>query len=532
MLPDRIEKQSRFAERYNKIFSSQVVKEKVRPVVEKALGGTLRLFVQKVYNGSYFTGNDERSLSITATMPNGTTMKLMNNTVQKMEAYLSRFKEIRQFQTSINSPYQASIRVFFTKEAERTGFPYQLKSNVISQALQIGGGSWSVYGLEDQGFSNNVSETAGNMRIKLSGYNYDDLYMHADSLKNKLLATSRRIKEVLINSQFSWYKDDYVEYLFNLDLQRLAAENISPSELYASISPVFTRNMNSGYVVNREGVENIIISSIQSREYDLWNLANMGRTTNGKYFKTGELATIQKGQTPQNIVKENQQYLLFLQYDYIGSYQQANRILKDLLKEFNENLPLGYAAASEGQGYYWTQKDNNQYLLIALIILIIFFMTSILFNSLKQPLAIIFIVPVSFIGVFLTFYLFKLNFDQGGFASFVLLCAITVNSGIYIINEYNRIKAAKPAMKPVKAYIKAWNIKIFPIFLTIISTILGFLPFMTGLAREGFWFPLAAGTIGGLIMSLVGIFVFLPMVMRLGRRPSGFRDLNPESSSG
>lgn len=67
-------------------------------------------------------------------------------------------------------------------------------------------------------------------------------------------------------------------------------------------------------------------------------------------------------------------------------------------------------------------KDNKQYLLLLIVIGIIFFITSILFNSLKQPLAIIFVIPVSYIGVFLTFYWFKLNFDQGGFASFVLLC--------------------------------------------------------------------------------------------------------------
>jgi multidrug efflux pump subunit AcrB len=50
-----------------------------------------------------------------------------------------------------------------------------------------------------------------------------------------------------------------------------------------------------------------------------------------------------------------------------------------------------------------------------------------------------------------------------------------------------------------------------PIFLTISSTLLGFIPFMVGEGKEAFWFPLAAGTMGGLIMSFVGIFFYLPM---------------------
>ena len=48
-------------------------------------------------------------------------------------------------------------------------------------------------------------------------------------------------------------------------------------------------------------------------------------------------------------------------------------------------------------------------------------------------------------------------------------------------------------------------------FLTVISTILGFILFMLGTDKEAFWFPLAAGTIGGLIMSILGIFFYLPI---------------------
>ena len=43
-------------------------------------------------------------------------------------------------------------------------------------------------------------------------------------------------------------------------------------------------------------------------------------------------------------------------------------------------------------------------------------------------------------------------------------------------------------------------------------TILGFIPFMVGAEKEGFWFPLAAGTIGGLVMSVIGVFIFLPVL--------------------
>ena len=83
------------------------------------------------------------------------------------------------------------------------------------------------------------------------------------------------------------------------------------------------------------------------------------------------------------------------------------------------------------------EDDISKYLLLLIIIVVIFVICSILFNSLKQPLIIISIIPVSFIGLFLTFYIFNLGFDQGGFAAFILSCGFTVNSAIYLMDEYN-----------------------------------------------------------------------------------------------
>ncbi len=536
MLPDKIKieekeytpTQEKLAERYNKIVTSEFYKEKFKPILDKALGGSLRLFVEKVYEGSYFSRNEEVVLQITASMPNGTTIEQMNHLIGRMETYLSSYNEIRQFQTNIWSARQARISVHFTKESERSGFPYTLKSRVISKALELGGGSWGVYGLMDQGFNNDVRENAGSFRIVMHGYNYDELFGWAEILKDSLL-NYRRIKEVNINSEFSWWKDDYQEFFFDLDLARIAQENILPVHLYASTYPILASGYPTGSILYEKERENLKLYSRQSYEYDIWNLLNTTHLVNDKPYKLSDLASVNKGQMPQNVAKENQQYRLCLQYDYIGAHNQGERIQERILKGFNKHLPMGYTAQKEGYNWFWGKKDKKQYLLLLLIIVIIFFTTSILFNSLKQPLAVICVIPISYIGVFLTFYWFKLSFDQGGFASFVLLCGITVNASIYILNEYRQLRTKKPLMPPYRAYLKAWNAKIVPIFLTVVSTILGFIPFMVGSTKEGFWFPLAAGTIGGLTMSVIGIFFYLP-IFTLGKKDFPVREKKPKRS--
>ncbi|EEZ22444.1 hypothetical protein HMPREF0105_1641 [Bacteroides sp. 3_1_33FAA] len=511
MLPEKMEGEGKWVEYYNKVFDNSTFKDKVKPVINKALGGSLRLFAEKVYEGSYFNRDEgEVVLSVYATLPNGSTLEQMNVLIKRMETYLSDFKEIRQFQTYIYNARQANIQIYFTKENQRSGFPYTLKANIISKALTLGGGSWSVYGLQDQGFSNDVRESAGSFRVKLYGYNYDELSYWTERLKEKLLL-HRRIKEVTVNSEFSWWKDDYSEFYLDLDKLRMAKENVTATQLFTALRPVFGRDIYCGNVLFDNQTEQLKLSSLQGQQYDVWGLVNIPFFINGRSYKLADFATVQKGQSPQKVAKENQQYRLCLQYEYIGSSEQGKKLLKKDLEEFNKVLPMGYTAENDQDYWSWNKKDNKQYALLLIVIAIIFFTTSILFNSLKQPLAIIFVIPISYIGVFLTFYLFGLNFDQGGFASFVLLCGITVNASIYILNEYNAIRKRYPLLLPARAFTKAWNSKILPIFLTVVSTILGFIPFMVGDGKEAFWFPLAAGTIGGLVMSILGIFLFLPI---------------------
>ena len=128
-----------------------------------------------------------------------------------------------------------------------------------------------------------------------------------------------------------------------------------------------------------------------------------------------------------------------------------------------------------------------------------------------------------FIGRWIRFLLYSQNmFCKKAFRSGVkitrvwarvwflcLLCGITVNASIYILNEYNSIRKRYPCLSPLRAYVKAWNTKVIPIFLTVVSTILGFIPFMIGAEKEGFWFPLAAGTIRRLLPDVSARICFI-----------------------
>jgi len=67
--------------------------------------------------------------------------------------------------------------------------------------------------------------------------------------------------------------------------------------------------------------------------------------------------------------------------------------------------------------------------------------------------------------------------------------------------------------RQIRDYVKAFNHKIVPITLTIISTILGLVPFLFDGTSEVFWFAFAIGTISGLLFSVISVIFYLPVFL-------------------
>ena len=302
------------------------------------------------------------------------------------------------------------------------------------------------------------------------------------------------------------------EYRFILDKEKLTLYKSNPSKIFNELKSL-TLSKESDISLNINGKYTPIrLESNNSKQFDLWKITNNPLDSLNTPIVLKNIASVFKEREEENIYKENQEYIRLVQFQYTGSAKLGTNFLKEKLKELKEKLPLGYQFEnSQNKWFLSNDKNNNYSFLIILIIGIIYFVCAILFESLKQPFIILSVIPISFIGVFLTFYLFDFNFDQGGLASFILLSGITVNASIFIINDFNKLKKESPFENSLRLYIQAFKQKIFPIIITIFSTILGFIPFIKDGQNEVFWFALGAGTIGGLLFSLVGILIYLPL---------------------
>ncbi|MBA0884899.1 efflux RND transporter permease subunit [Flavobacterium undicola] len=509
LLPKTMDGDGFLEKTYNSTIGDEWFYNEIKPLLEKIVGGSLRLFTENVYENSHYTDPERTTLRVTGSMPEGCTIEQLNEVIIKMENYISSFKEVEMFETRITSYNNSNISIYFKKENEFGGFPFKLKSLLESKAISLGGLDWSVSGV-GQGFSNALGSDYKSNRIELEGYNYDQLYAYAELLKSQLIEnSSSRIKEVDITSGGSWGNSNSQEYYLDFDAKKMALAAVSQGSLYDYLKKQTHSGGVTSFVHNNE-LQQVKLVSDQYQKMNVWDLKHIPIVIGNNQYKLDQMASIEKKNSGNSIAKNNQQYHLTVEYNFIGTEPLAKKVREDNIIELESKLPIGYRVF-ENSNEGWDKKDKQQYYFIFVVILIIFFICSILLESLKQPFVIISMIPISFIGVFLTFYLFEFNFDQGGYASFILLCGISVNAALYIINDYNNFKRQYPLRNSQLMYFKAFNYKIIPVMLTILSTMVGLIPFVWGGQNEAFWFSFAAGSIGGLLFSLLGIFIYLPV---------------------
>jgi multidrug efflux pump subunit AcrB len=452
-------------------------------------------------------------LTVKMSMPDGATLEQMNKVFLEWENFLAGYKEVERFISTVRGIDNSTIEIFFTEEAEMSIFPYVLKQKLETKAIETGGADTGIYGV-GRGFNNSLGEGYKSCRIELKGYNYDQLVMYARNLKDSLLVNPR-IQEVIVQTGSSWRGKPKYEFVMQLAPQKLAANSSSIQNVYNNLAFYSPEDINAGYHYTKNEAIPIVIREENKTNGSIWNFNNNILVANKDFLRLKDVGSIQKERTGSLIRKKNQQYSINVEYDFIGPYQLSNNVMEQNIEKLGKELPLGYSVANSNNYGLWNRSEKTQYGLLVLVIGVIYFICAILLESLTQPLVVIATIPISFIGLFLTFAIFKLKFDQGGYASMILLCGITVNSALYIINDYNNNRKANPAGSRLKHYMKAYNHKIIPILLTILSTILGMIPFLIGGQKEGFWFSLACGAIGGLIFSVLAIVIWLPLFMKL-----------------
>lgn len=235
--------------------------------------------------------------------------------------------------------------------------------------------------------------------------------------------------------------------------------------------------------------------------------------------------------------RERQQYPLsqFINLDFIkveknitadrtGPYQSLEweTIADSDIQKLTDELPKvasKYGLTVDFGGTYFEDQENLRQLIFILIISValLYFILAAQFESLIQPLIVIFTLPLGILGALLVLQLAGASLNVMSAIGIIVMLGIMVNDAILKIDTINRLRllpSQEGSSREVltAAIAKTGQIRLKPILMTSITTILALLPviFSTGIGAD-LQRPLVYSVIGGLTIGTFTALYFVPL---------------------
>ncbi len=444
------------------------------------------IFKEKVRKGKAFRYGEEDRLYVRIVLPSGSDKFEVLKIAEDFEKEILKETGYEKFFTVI-----ISNMIFLEIDYEEPCQPaYALKEKLQKFAVNFANCRIVIHGMGDPFFTG--GGMGGMPQFSLKGYDYYRLKEYAEVIKYKLLQNPR-IENVDLNASF-YGRGAQKEYI------------VSPNRampLYG-FNPVVAANALrkkvTAYLVTDEDrfVLNIFTDSVMRKE-DLLTL----RVQAG--FELRDICSLSEIVFPPYIERENQQYTKMISYDYQGPYKQAEGFRQAFMSSVH--LPEGFELGDveffkEEEGL----KKKEIIIAVALSLFLLLAVLSSLYESLKKPLLILIVLPISFFGVALVYWLFKKEFDASAFVGLILLLGIAVNDGIVLIDHLSRGKR-----QDLEEIIIRCGHRFRPIVITTLTTLLGLIPFVFSKQDIYVLSKLSISCTGGLVFATLGSLFILPV---------------------
>jgi multidrug efflux pump subunit AcrB len=225
-------------------------------------------------------------------------------------------------------------------------------------------------------------------------------------------------------------------------------------------------------------------------------------------IRLSDVATIVEGKAPGEIQRINQRQVFLIAGNLAegASLGQALEQVDEVIK--NANFPDGVSPLPSAAAESNQQLQNSLQLLGGLAIFLVFVVMAVQYNSLVDPLVILFTIPLALAGGIFGLYITETAIGATVIVGAVLLVGIVVNNAIIMVELANQIREREQVDRRT-AILKAAPQRLRPILMTTITTVLGMFPLALGVGEGSeFLQPLGVVVFSGLsLATLLTLFI-------------------------
>ncbi len=232
---------------------------------------------------------------------------------------------------------------------------------------------------------------------------------------------------------------------------------------------------------------------------------------NGTEVPIDEVTKLEMGRGPSEIQRIDKERTVLV---YANIFRRnTDEVIKEVGGIINRvDIPSGYPRPKLA-GEQEQMKESFSSLVFALLlsVLLIYMIMAAQFESLWQPFLIMFTVPLSVIGVAMALFITGTTVNIVSILGFIILGGIVVDNGIVLIDCVNSLRNEGKSI--YDAVVEASAIRLRPILMTALTTILGLLPLAMGIGEGAeLQSPLAVTVMGGLLVCTFLTLIVIPTI--------------------
>jgi HAE1 family hydrophobic/amphiphilic exporter-1 len=341
------------------------------------------------------------------------------------------------------------------------------------------------------------------VQIEIIGHSFEDTNAFAEKLK-AVMEKIPGVVDTSISRDIS-----LPELKIEVDREKAASLGLAMNTIASSIKTFIEGSTATKY---REKGKTYDIhvrlhESSRAKIEDIESLSIISPLT-GKQIKLVSFAKIYEIKGPIQIERINRERVIEVECNIYK--RSAGKVIEDIKKQVKlltipSDVSVNFAGEAEEQG----KAFKDLLLLLILGILLVYMVMAAQFESLVDPLIVMFSIPFTFTGVLFGFLITGTTLSVIAFLGVVMLMGIVVNNAIVLISYISILRRRGHSV--IEAVTLGGMHRLRPILMTTITTVAGLLPMaLSRGAGSETWQPLGITIISGLTLSTLVTMIFIP----------------------
>lgn len=229
-------------------------------------------------------------------------------------------------------------------------------------------------------------------------------------------------------------------------------------------------------------------------------------------IRLGSVARVELSRGPGEIRRVGSQRAAVVSASLAGAdLGTVSRKIEAEINGMSRELPPDSLVTLGGQHREYDRSRSSLLFALALAVLLVYLVMASQFESLVHPFVILFTVPVALVGVAAALFVTGSTVSVMVLLGVIILVGIVVNNGIVLIDYTNQLR--NRGLSRREALIEAGQVRLRPIVMTTMTTVLGLLPMAVGWGEGSeVRSPMAITVMGGLLFATLLTLILVPVL--------------------